>query len=85
MLQLLIHQACECLHYAGKQYRSKKSELQLNNSSDANDTGMQTESKVDFTEKPGSYLALGASVLQRGAQGCQWEADHPNNCSKSIF
>lgn len=82
MLQLLIHQASVCLSldYAGKQYRSKKPELQL-----TNDTGMQTESKIDFTEKPDSYLALGVSVLQRGPQGCQWEADHPNHCSRSIF
>lgn len=87
MLQLLIQQACVCLSldYAGKQYRSKKSELQLNNSSDANDTGMKTESKVDFTEKPDSYLALGASVHQREPQGWQWEADRPNNYIRSIF
>lgn len=87
MLQLLIHQACAylSLDYAGKQYRSKKSELQLTNSSDANDTGMQTESKVDFTEKPTSCPALEANVLQRGPQECQWDTDHPNDCSRSIF
>lgn len=86
-LQLLIHQACVCLSldYAGKQYRSKKSELQLTNSSDANDTGIETKRKIDFSEKPDSYLALGANVLQREPQGCQWEADRPNNCSRCIF
>lgn len=43
--------------------------------------GWKLKVRLISLKSPIRYFALGANVLQRGAQKCQWEADHPNNCS----